>query len=457
VKYFLLVTAIVLMEFDLLAQIGIGNNNPAISSILDITSKEKGVLMPRMTMAQRDSINSPATGLLIYQTTNTTSVFPGFYYYGGSRWLQMRAWLERIPHPSNNYSGYRLFNNFPASAYGPIGSNAVDFSINSIPGDFGATGNASFATGQHNRATGNVASVVGGQNNRSTGEYSFIGGGEYNVATGAYSFVGCGENNRPRGSRSASFGYGSISRSASEFTIGNYNTDYVPNDSIFFHYDDRIFCIGNGLSETQRSNALVVLKNGKMEVAGDVNLRSGATTPGVGLRISGLEALWSDGNYFSWGYGAQFNYFNKPISINSTATPGFDLVVNGSAAKTGGGTWDNISDSRLKNIIGSYDKGLDEILKLNTYTFTYTEDNPYKLDAKKEQIGFIAQEVQKVIPEAVQQLNDGYLSFNMHAVNVAMVNAIKSLKQDNDDLRSELDDLKRKINTLLTSTAQITK
>lgn len=178
---------------------------------------------------------------------------------------------------------------------------------------------------------------------------------------------------------------------------------------------------------------MVVLKNGnvgsgisnspifKMEVAGDINLRCGATTSGVGLRISGLEALWSDGYYFSWGYGAQYNYFSKPISIKSTATPSFDLVVNGTAAKTGGGSWANISDSRLKNITGSFDKGLDEILKLNPYTFTYTKDNPYKLDDTNEQIGFIAQKVQQIIPAAVQQLEDGYLSFNMHAVNVAIL------------------------------------
>ena len=61
------------------AQVGIGTVNPEISSILDIHSTDKGFLMPRLTTEQRDAISSPATGLLIYNTT--TSNF-NFYNLG---------------------------------------------------------------------------------------------------------------------------------------------------------------------------------------------------------------------------------------------------------------------------------------------------------------------------------------------------------------------------------------
>ncbi|MFN0256804.1 hypothetical protein [Pedobacter ureilyticus] len=50
------------------------------SAILDIKSTEKGLLIPRMTRAQRDAISSPATGLIFFQTDNT----PGFYYNRGT-------------------------------------------------------------------------------------------------------------------------------------------------------------------------------------------------------------------------------------------------------------------------------------------------------------------------------------------------------------------------------------
>jgi hypothetical protein len=61
--------------------LGIGTTSPASTSILDITSTTKGILIPRMTLAQRDAITSPATGLQIYNTTSNV-----FQYYNGSSW-----------------------------------------------------------------------------------------------------------------------------------------------------------------------------------------------------------------------------------------------------------------------------------------------------------------------------------------------------------------------------------
>jgi hypothetical protein len=57
------------------------------SSVLDVKSTSKGMLIPRMTQAQRSAISSPATGLMVYQTDGTA----GFYYYNGSTWLVMAS------------------------------------------------------------------------------------------------------------------------------------------------------------------------------------------------------------------------------------------------------------------------------------------------------------------------------------------------------------------------------
>jgi uncharacterized protein (TIGR02145 family) len=59
------------------AQVGIGTVSPASSSLLDIESTTKGLLIPRMTQAERLLIVTAANGLLVYQT----DVVPGFYYY----------------------------------------------------------------------------------------------------------------------------------------------------------------------------------------------------------------------------------------------------------------------------------------------------------------------------------------------------------------------------------------
>jgi hypothetical protein len=63
---------------------GIGTTTPNTSSLLEIKSTSKGVLIPRMTLVQRNAIPvaTSTTGLLIYQTNNT----PGFYYYSGTAW-----------------------------------------------------------------------------------------------------------------------------------------------------------------------------------------------------------------------------------------------------------------------------------------------------------------------------------------------------------------------------------
>lgn len=55
---------------------------PDVSSILELRSTSSGFLMPRMTLAQRNAIASPATGLIIYQTNSS----PGYYYFNGSVW-----------------------------------------------------------------------------------------------------------------------------------------------------------------------------------------------------------------------------------------------------------------------------------------------------------------------------------------------------------------------------------
>lgn len=54
---------------NLNAQVGIGTTSPAASSILDVTSTTKGVLIPRMSDVQRIAIPAPAEGLMVYQTT----------------------------------------------------------------------------------------------------------------------------------------------------------------------------------------------------------------------------------------------------------------------------------------------------------------------------------------------------------------------------------------------------
>jgi hypothetical protein len=66
---FCLVPLIVLTSSGLYAQVGIGTTEPDASSMLDVFSNDKGLLMPRLSTAQRDAMVLPASGLMIYNTT----------------------------------------------------------------------------------------------------------------------------------------------------------------------------------------------------------------------------------------------------------------------------------------------------------------------------------------------------------------------------------------------------
>lgn len=60
------------------AQVGIGTTSPDASSILDLSSTNKGLLLPRLTTSQRDAVATPIAGLMIFNTTtNKINIFVG--------------------------------------------------------------------------------------------------------------------------------------------------------------------------------------------------------------------------------------------------------------------------------------------------------------------------------------------------------------------------------------------
>ena len=85
-KLFMIVKYILFFNIAL-AQQGVAittdGSSPDNSAILDIKSNSKGVLIPRLSGLQKNSIVSPALGLMIYQTDGAA----GLYYYNGSTWM----------------------------------------------------------------------------------------------------------------------------------------------------------------------------------------------------------------------------------------------------------------------------------------------------------------------------------------------------------------------------------
>jgi hypothetical protein len=109
-----------------------------------------------------------------------------------------------------------------------------------------------------------------------------------------------------------------------------------------------------------------------------------------------------------------------------TAVPDQKLSVSGDASKSaGGGSWQVFSDERLKNIKGRFNSGLKAVMQLQPIRYSYKPDNALGLQSEKEQIGFGAQALQKVVPEAVTRNANGFLTVNNDPILWTMLNAIK--------------------------------
>jgi hypothetical protein len=142
------------------------------------------------------------------------------------------------------------------------------------------------------------------------------------------------------------------------------------------------------------------------------------------------SAIFSDGNDSFINGGGRFG-------IN-TAAPDQTLSVNGDASKTGGNTWLAFSDERLKTIKGRFTTGLSAVMRLQPIRYEYLKNNALGLKSEGEHIGFGAQTLQKVIPEAVTQNSAGYLMVNSDPIIWTMLNAIKEQQKEIEQLKGQI-------------------
>ena len=137
-KQFFTLLAAVLLTGSTLAQVGINNENPDASAALDITSTTGGLLIPRMTNAQRLAITPPAAGLQVFVTD-----FEGgrFMFYDGTEWGTLSFTEKRPDAPTigtaTAISGEATV---PFTAPSSDGGSAItSYTATSSPGDFTGT------------------------------------------------------------------------------------------------------------------------------------------------------------------------------------------------------------------------------------------------------------------------------------------------------------------------------
>jgi trimeric autotransporter adhesin len=327
---------------------GIGTATPNASSILDMVSTSKGMLMPRMTITQRDAIVSPATGLIIYQTNST----PGFYYYNGSAWAAVKAkgWSltgNSGTNPATNFLGTTdaqplifKINNQKAGYLGTSSTTNTGFgyqTLNSNTTGVSNTANGyqamySNTTGAYNSANGVQALYVNtsGHDNTANGFWSLLSNtiGYYNTATGGYALYSNlgGIGNTANGISALRFNTNGSDNTAAGANTLFYNTTGYSNVAIgsnaLFNNTaaHNLVAIGDSALYNQSVNGFGDYGN---TAIGSKTLYS--NTVGSFNTATGFRALYSNAGY------AADNTANGAYALTSN-TYGFDNTASGNAA-----------------------------------------------------------------------------------------------------------------------------
>ncbi len=188
---------------------------------------------------------------------------------------------------------------------------------------------------------------------------------------------------------------------------------------------------------------------------------TGATANG-NIRLSGVSASHvldfglSSTSTFSWiqarsktAYGTFYNLLLNPNGGNvgiGTTTPSTKLYVNGDiTANSIAGT----SDIRFKTNIRPIVNALDKVKLLRGVYFNWNQKAfPEKEFGAQDELGFIAQEVEKVVPEIVSKdkTKEEYRSVKYDKLVALLVEAIKDQQKQIDNLTIKVSKLSKKRN-----------
>ncbi|OFX82274.1 MAG: hypothetical protein A2W99_09460 [Bacteroidetes bacterium GWF2_33_16] len=258
-----------------------------------------------------------------------------------------------------------------------------------------ASGNVALATGRWTKASG-VASFSANDQTKASGQGAFsigyatlasgfasLAAGSQSTSSGSYSFA-TGYKTVATTFGTATFGMETTAQSYLSMVIGRYNI--IAGNNSNWLVSDPIFVIGNGSSTAARANAFTILKNGKVAIGHDAP----------------IEMLDVNGN----------------ARIRAIASG----IYLGPVNRTADGTLTTAtSDIRLKENVTTLSNGLNKVLQLRGVNFNWKSD-----ENTTTKIGFIAQEVQKVLPELVfVNPTDGYFGVNYAEMTAVLVEAVK--------------------------------
>ncbi len=207
---------------------------------------------------------------------------------------------------------------------------------------------------------------------------------------------------------------------------------------------------GNAITAVAPVNVQIPSSNSTYPLYGLANYTGGTTYGVVGQSPNSNSAAAGIGGFGDTGgafYGVATGLYATCSGTNCDAAYFNDQVyVSGNATITGSASVHNLSisgtctgstctsDIRLKRNVQSLSGSLDVLSRLRPVSFEWKEPGRDG-HTSGTQVGFIAQEVEKVKPEWVSVNDDGYKTIDNTRLPVMLVDSVRTLKMENDDLR----------------------
>jgi trimeric autotransporter adhesin len=366
---------------------------------------------------------------------------------------------------SGNSNG--VDNSFQNLVSGEGNSVLLNSANNLITGTFNSTTNST-----NSLANGSSNDIHDSGNNLTSGESNTINGNSnHNLSSGFgniisetsnFNLVG-GQNNSVNTNSNAVgvIGTGNtVTNSTSVGTIGGGNQILNTVESNVFGEDNYL---ENGHGSSILGGHNTILPGGKYnQIMGDNNMIQNASSS---IAIGSRNQVLLGQNRIAVGNGvintcdnSLFVGFNSDLPTLSVTTAsglgtfgevhiaypnpscnptGYQLFINGIGASPSGIF--TTSDERYKRDIKSINNPIEIINQLNGKTYNFRNEEFKSINFPKgRNYGFIAQEIQKVLPEVVNEGKDGYLAVNYQAIIPVLTEAIKAQQVQIDELKASL-------------------
>lgn len=342
----------------LIAQVGIGTTSPDPSSMLDISSTDAGILVPRMSELQKDAILDPKKGLLIFQNDE----IEGFWFYNGLVWtpIDNKGEFVSIGNVIRNTTSTKV-DDFV------VGSTSLDNIIGTDDDRrfFFDKGKGALRSGFNNDTSWDQANLgnhsVGiGYNNTASSPYT-VSLGRETIASADYA-VSIGRSNTVSGINATSFGYINTASGMYSTTFGRGNTASGQNTIAAGVASTASGLNAIALGNTNSATAENSFASGRLSSASALNTvaigftneasAEGAFALGQFTKASGVNsiALGNDLVTPSFNEVAVGLYNIRYTPISTTTTAGEDRIFTvGNGFRTGGVTTYNNAFTILKN------------------------------------------------------------------------------------------------------------